>query len=128
MKSLTQEQLDRFCRSWQKRAGEEKARLQQRYKKGRNLARQIAQQLVDRYDASQVYLIGSLVEKESVHETSDIDLVVRGLAADQYFAALAECYRMLSGEFHLDLIPYEDANELMKRSINEKAEMLAGTP
>jgi len=126
MKPLSQEKLDDFRTNWQKRATQEQRRLQQRYQKGRKLAENIAQLLVDRYDADQVYLTGSLAEKETAHEKTDIDLVVRGLDTNRYFSALAESFRLLEGEFHLDLIPYEDANEAMKQSLQERGELLTG--
>lgn len=127
MNALNPDKLDDFRQNWQERAVHEQRRLQQRYKKGHTLAEKIARRLVDRYDADQVYLTGSLAEKETAHEKTDIDLVVRGLDPGRYFSALAESCRLLSGEFHLDLIPYEDAHETMRRSVQERGELLAET-
>lgn len=125
MESLTQEKLDHFRKGWQKRAKEDRTRRQERRTEGLNLAREVAQLLVERYDAVEVCLIGSLAKKRAVHEKSDIDLVVRGLSGDRYFSALADGYRLLSGTFNLDLIPLEDAGSVIKKSLEEEAELLA---
>ncbi|TVR64875.1 MAG: DNA polymerase subunit beta [Spirochaetaceae bacterium] len=73
-------------------------------------ARKIADHLKQTYGAT-VYCIGSVAEKDRPFSSrSDIDLVVKGLPRNRYFAILAEISDM--SEFGVDLIPYEDANEL----------------
>ncbi len=73
-------------------------------------ARKIADHLKRTYGAT-VYCIGSVAEKDRPFRSgSDIDLVVKGLPRNRYFAILAEVSEM--SEFDVDLIPYEDANEL----------------
>ena len=57
--------------------------------------------------------IGSLFDPARPFlERSDIDLVVSGLPKGKYFAALSEAADLT--RFHLDLIPLEDANDLLR--------------
>ena len=75
-------------------------------------AERIAAYLGDRYQA-EVIGIGSLFEPgRRFLERSDIDLVVSGLPKRKYFAALSEAAKLT--RFHLDLIPLEDANDLVR--------------
>ena len=78
-------------------------------------ARKIAVRLHETY-GSDVWGVGSLfAEGEIFTEGSDIDLVASGIPDREYFAALARSAEMT--EFHLDLIPLEDANDLIQRTI-----------
>ena len=75
-------------------------------------AKRIAAHLRDRYQA-EVIGIGSLFDPARPFlERSDIDLVVSGLPKGKYFAALSEAADLT--RFHLDLIPIEDANDLLR--------------
>ena len=75
-------------------------------------AERIAAYLRDRYEA-EVIGIGSLFEADRPFlERSDIDLVVSGIPKGEYFAALSEAADLT--RFHLDLIPLEDANDLVR--------------
>ncbi len=75
-------------------------------------AERIAAYLRDRYEAD-VIGIGSLFEADRPFlERSDIDLVVSGIPKGEYFAALSEAADLT--RFHLDLIPLEDANDLVR--------------
>ena len=75
-------------------------------------AERIAAHLRDRYQA-EVIGIGSLFDPARPFlERSDIDLVVSGLPKGKYFAALSEAADLT--RFHLDLIPIEDANDLLR--------------
>ncbi|MDE0218209.1 MAG: hypothetical protein OXJ90_02975 [Spirochaetaceae bacterium] len=74
-------------------------------------AERIAAHLRERYRA-EVIGIGSLFESDRPFlERSDIDLVVSGIPKGEYFAALSESAELT--RFHLDLIPLEDANDLV---------------
>ena len=77
-------------------------------------AARIAAHLRDRYQA-QVIGIGSLFDPERPFlERSDIDLVVSGIPKGRYFAALSEAAELT--RFHLDLIPIDDANDLLRET------------
>lgn len=85
-------------------------------------ARRIADYLKNTYGA-RVFGIGSLFERgRRFTPRSDIDLVVRGLPDGVYFKASVEASR-LSG-FRLDLIPWEDANALVREIVAEAGKEL----
>jgi predicted nucleotidyltransferase len=65
--------------------------------------------LVRDYDAERVYLFGSLLSDDRVHDRSDIDLAVEGLDGGLYFRALAELWKLLPEGAELDLVPLEQA-------------------
>jgi predicted nucleotidyltransferase len=75
----------------------------------RQVARACARRLVQDFGASKVYLFGSLVEEELVHDRSDIDLAVEGLEGQLYFKALRELWSLLPMGDELDLVLLEKA-------------------
>jgi predicted nucleotidyltransferase len=75
---------------------------------------------VEEFGAKRVYLFGSLAE-DLFRGTSDIDLVVEGLATDVYFKALSRI-SCLSREFQIDLIPLEEYK--YKQELCEKGILL----
>ncbi len=91
----------------------------------RETARKCAAVLKDKYHVKRVYLIGSLVWG-SVHEKSDIDLVVDGLEPEMYMKALTELWDMLPPDMELNLIPYEDAFQSLKEKTSESGELVYG--
>jgi len=89
-----------------------------RKEKLRKTAEKCAWVLKDKYKARRIFLIGSLA-KGFIHERSDIDLVVEGLSLDLYFKALTELWDLLPAGAELNLIPYEDAFESLKKKATE---------
>jgi predicted nucleotidyltransferase len=75
------------------------------------------------YRVKRVFLIGSLI-KGYVHERSDIDLVVEGLAPELYFKALTQIYDILPSGIELNLIPFEDAFETLKEKTLREGMMI----
>lgn len=49
---------------------------------------------------------------------SDIDLVVRGIPARDFFLISGEAAYLT--DFRLDIIPYEDANDLIREAVRER--------
>lgn len=88
----------------------------------RNDAHRIAEFLTEYYGCREIYLIGSALSEEDFNAQSDIDLVVKGLPADKYFEALTKIRDLTEYEF--DLIPYEDANALLKKRVAEEGILL----
>ena len=78
-----------------------------------DLARKCARVLRQKYKVKRVFLIGSLVYG-IVHERSDIDLVVEGLAPELYIDALVDLNDILERKVKLNLIPFEDAFESLR--------------
>ena len=68
------------------------------------------------FGARRVFLFGSLAHSGWFADDSDVDLVVEGLSPDLYWKAWRKVEEMIE-ERPVDLIPYEDASESMKRAI-----------
>ncbi len=85
-------------------------------------AKAIACFLTENYGA-RVYGIGSLFEPDrSFSPSSDIDLVVMGLPKGKFFSISAEAGQLT--RFNLDIIPYEDANDLVRETVRDKGVLL----
>lgn len=91
----------------------------------RKAAERCVSVLRDKYDVTRAFLIGSLV-KGHIHERSDIDLVVEGLAPDLYIKALTELWELLPVGVDLNLIPFEDAFESLRQKAVEEGEPMYG--
>ena len=86
--------------------------------KARAAASRVADVLKKQYGA-EVYGIGSLFESiRPFMNSSDIDLVVKGIPAKKFIRASAEAVE--SSDFEVNLIPWETANALI-REIVEKS-------
>ena len=79
--------------------------------------------LRDKYKIKRAILIGSLV-KGLIHERSDIDLVIEGLAPDLYMKALTELWDILPAGVDINLIPFEDAFESLREKAVGEGELL----
>ena len=84
---------------------------------------EVARVLVESFGCTRVALLGSLRSGELFDERSDVDLAVWGLAKERYFSALAEAEERLGAP--VDLIPYEEATESMRRTIDRTAGALS---
>ena len=91
----------------------------------RKVADKCVQVLKDKYKVKRVFLIGSLV-KGVVHERSDIDLVVEGLSPDLYMKALTELWDFLPAGIELNLVPFEDAFESLKKKTLKEGDLIYG--
>jgi len=89
------------------------------------LARECAGILKEKYKVKRVFLIGSLV-RGHFHDRSDIDLVVEGLQPEVYIKALTDLYDHLPAGVELNLIPFEDAFESLKKRAVTEGELLYG--
>ena len=90
-----------------------------------NLAQKAAEILKNDYQVKRVFLIGSLV-KGYVHDRSDIDIVVEGLAPRLYIKALTDIYDILPPDVELNLIPFEDAFESLREKTLEEGVLIYG--
>ena len=89
------------------------------------LAEKATEILENDYHVKRVFLIGSLA-KGYVHERSDIDIVVEGLAPALYIKALTQIYDILPPGIELNLIPFEDAFETLKEKTLREGKMIYG--
>lgn len=83
-----------------------------------NDAKRIALYLKEKYNAK-IWGIGSLFSQTDIFtDNSDIDLVVSNIPDKEYFSLLAKLDSFT--DFSLDLIPYERANNLIHKNIENK--------
>ncbi len=106
---------------WRDRQAQEKRLHQQLATQAKQEAKQITEFLVRQYNVQRVILFGSLARDRFVAE-SDIDLVVEGLPATDYFAILAQVNRLAFR--WVDLKLWEDLNLPFKSRILETGEVL----
>lgn len=71
------------------------------------LARKAAALLKEKYGASEVLVFGSLAHGTWFSRWSDVDLAVRGIPDERYYAAVA-AITGLSREFKVDLVDLDD--------------------
>ncbi|HAS16867.1 MAG: hypothetical protein A2Z60_02160 [Nitrospirae bacterium RIFCSPLOWO2_02_42_7] len=115
-------EIKTYAKHWKRHLNAMEKTRQVLFKKALDDAAKIANYLRERYGCEEIYLIGSILEKERFSEKSDIDLVVRGLPKERYFHILAEIRDIT--DFSTDIIPYEDANELIIETVKKEGKRL----
>ena len=117
---LSQAEWEGYLRGWRRRIAEEEAALQKRVAQ----ARACLPALVDtlrRYGATEVYLFGSLCTGQ-FHAASDIDLAVRGIPAERFYAALAALDTAC--DIPVDVVDLDEASPSLREHIAEKGQRL----
>ena len=104
-------------KAWRERWRRRERKRQEISRKAFAFAEAVAERLKNGFQCEEVYLIGSLARRE-FNEDSDIDLVVKGLKPEDFFRAAGEF--LLSGEFPVDLIPYEEAGALIRDCVESE--------
>jgi len=90
-----------------------------RQAQARQLARQAAQLLLERFRARRVVLFGSLASQSGFNRWSDIDLAAWGIPADRFYAAVA-AVTGLSPDFKVDLIDPDTCRPSLKSVIDRE--------
>lgn len=119
-----QDDLDKYVEAWRERLAKKESRRQMQAVHLREVARACARRLVEDFGATKVYLFGSLVQENLVHDRSDIDLAVEGLAGRRYFSALSEIWALLPQGVELDLVRLERAWPSLLERIEAEGELL----
>lgn len=109
MNSLDTQAYGEYVEAWRGRLARQASEQQMRARCLREVARTCAQRLVQDFGARKVYLFGSLLEDDLVHDWSDIDLVVEGLEGRLYFKALRDVGGLLPTGVELDLVLLESS-------------------
>ena len=109
--------VDRLAAAWKKRRASRQARLEERASRARGHARTAARVLRDEFGVGRVWLFGSLAWGR-VHEASDIDLAVEGLAPERTFAALSRISSVVGEQ--IDLVPFESCSDSLRGRILER--------
>ena len=117
-----------YVEAWRRRLARQEARKQAWAQELRQIARSCARRLVQEFEAKKVYLFGSLLDKELVHDRSDIDLAVEGLEGKVYFKALASVWELLPAGVELDLVLLERAWPGLARRVESEGVLLDALP
>ena len=97
--------------------------MRQRQQIGMTIAKQAAQILKEQFQVERVVLFGSLLHVEAMHEHSDIDIAVWGLADDQLLSAWSTLDSSIDFQStfpYIDLVPAEKVFSYIQDSL-EKA-------
>ena len=81
--------------------------------------KQASQALRKQFKFDEVLAFGSLISGR-FDRHSDIDLAIKGLPSDHYFKAYAFLMGALAFRHELDLKPYEDLDEEMRKKVDEE--------
>jgi len=87
-----------------------------RRRRAMQTVKKLASVLRKKYGATKIVLIGSCANPERFGFQSDIDLAVENIPPDSFFCAAGEML-LTAGEFNVDLIPIEEANERMLQTV-----------
>jgi predicted nucleotidyltransferase len=90
-----------------------------RQEQARQLARQAAELLREKFQAQRVVLFGSLAAPSGFNRWSDIDLAAWGIPADRFYAAVA-AVTGLSPDFKVDLVDPETCRPGLKSAIERE--------
>lgn len=96
---------------------------QRRAQEARRRLPAVVRELVERFGARRVVLFGSLLSGR-LHERSDIDIAVEGLAPERYWEALWRCSEALGHD--VDLVPIEGASPALRETVEVDGEVLHG--
>ena len=106
--------IEHYKNAWDRIEKKYSDQVEKRRQNALELAAIYGRMLVEKFGAKLVKLVGSTLQPGRFNERSDIDLVVYSMPKENFFNAVAAC---MNEEFDIDVIPYEDANEFMKKAI-----------
>jgi predicted nucleotidyltransferase len=98
-----------YVEAWRGRLARQASEQQMWAQHLREIAQCCAEHLVQDFGASKVYLFGSLLEDDLIHDRSDIDLAVEGLEGRLYFKALRDIWELLPEGVELELVLLESS-------------------
>lgn len=99
--------------------GDETTTSAARQEQARQLARQAAQLLREKFQARRVVLFGSLAYPSGFNRWSDIDLAAWGIPPDRFYAAVA-AVTGLSPDFKIDLIDPDTCRPGLKSAVERE--------
>jgi predicted nucleotidyltransferase len=99
------------------------AEIASRRRRALLVARKAAKLLKSEFGAKEVILFGSLARRGSFSLYSDIDLAVRGIAPEKFFAASAAIERV-DVNFQIDLAELENCSPAVLKNIEEDGKPL----
>jgi predicted nucleotidyltransferase len=117
---LSPEELKKYhpWESYRKRKAETRVEVAKRRRRAMNTARKAAKMLKEKFGAKEVILFGSLARRGCFTLYSDIDLAVRGIPSDKFYAAVGLII-IFNMEFDIDLIEIETSPAALKQNIKK---------
>lgn len=112
---------EKYLNYWRRRIATQQKQREKRVQETRREVESIVTALVERFGVTRAILFGSLV-KGHFAPNSDIDLAVEGIAAQEYFAAVALANQIASR--WVDLKPLEDLTPHFRRRVLETGEVI----
>ncbi len=106
-----------------KRRAKFSAEITNRRRRAMIAAHKVAKLLKTEFGASEVILFGSLARRGSFSLYSDIDLAVRGIAPEKFFAASAAIERV-DVNFQIDLVELETCPPAVLKKIKKDGKPL----
>ena len=124
-RSLKPEELKKYCPldAIKKRRAKFSAEIASRRRRAMIAAHKAAQLLKTEFGATEVILFGSLARRGSFSLYSDIDLAVRGIAPEKFFAASAAIERV-DVNFQIDLVDLETCPPVVLKKIDKDGKPL----
>jgi uncharacterized protein len=110
MVPIATEKMAAYRASARKRQEQRQAKLRDRHQLGSAIAQEAAEILKQEFNAEKVVLFGSMLSFDRIHERSDVDLAVWGLAPQDYYRAVGKL-QGLHPDMPVDLIEAESAPE-----------------
>lgn len=108
-----------YIKGLRRREAERKTTLERRRQKAFSIAKQIADMLRQDFDATEIYLFGSVLRPDEFHAHSDIDLAVDGVVPARYLSAVAKAL-IMAEEFSVDLVDISECQPKFEDSILRK--------
>lgn len=83
----------------------------------------LSKQLIEKFDAEEVYLFGSLAWSDDFTPETDIDLAIRGLPAERYLEAVS--YLKRESNFPVDLVDVDKVPDHLRQRIVREGKVLS---
>jgi len=118
--NLSPEELKKYhpLEALRRRKAETRVEVSKRRRRALSAAHKAAELLKREFGAAEVILFGSLARRGSFTLFSDIDLAVRGIPSERFFAAL-ETVLYLDAEFKIDLAELETCPPALLKNIEK---------
>ena len=113
--------LDRYLAYWKKKRAETENFNRRLESEAKNELCQIVSLLTEKYGVRRILLFGSL-KTGGFNKSSDIDLAVEGIRAEDFFAALAAVNQV--SRFAVDLKPLEDLEPYFRSRVFWEGEII----
>ncbi|MFW6287202.1 MAG: nucleotidyltransferase family protein [bacterium] len=90
-----------------------------RYQRAWQEAKHAADILKDEFGAEEIWLFGSLTDKNRFYRRSDIDLAEKGIPDHMFYSAVARVTREIK-DFKVDLIDIRNCREVLKSAVEKE--------